>query len=211
MTTPRRSFLGRLAALLAVGAAPSTLAAATRPGVAGPTGGSERWPDERWLEQLANREHKMIMQWGAISDGLALRRAVNFYDVLNTDYQIPDGRIGLTIGCHSASLAVISADAMWAKHGFGTRFNLKDAQGNALTANSFKGQVDALVKRGVQFIACNRSLLRLSRDLAGQGGDATAVHAELSANMLPGVLVVPALIVALSRAQSRGVPYVEVI
>jgi len=211
MQTPRRSFLGRMAALLAIGSAPATLAAASGPVAAD----GAFWPDERWLEMIASREHRMIIESGVISDALAFRRGTNFLDVLNQDFNIPDGRAGLAIGTHTAALAMILNDAMWAKHAFGAKFSVKDAQGNALTANPYKSgppySVDALGKRGVQFLACNRSLIRLSRELAGTGGDATAIHKELVENVLPGVIVVPAMVVALSRAQSKGVPYMAIV
>ena len=60
MTTPRRSFLGRLTALLALGASPSALAASAPLAArdAGPGATGARWPDERWLEMLASRERR---------------------------------------------------------------------------------------------------------------------------------------------------------
>jgi intracellular sulfur oxidation DsrE/DsrF family protein len=213
MTTPRRSFLGRLTALLAVGAAPAALSAATPPADRTPSAGAF-WPDERWLEMVAQREHKLIVESGITSDGLVLRRGLNFMDVLNQDYAIPDGRIGLVIGVHTAAMAYVLNDAMWAKHAFGTRFDVKNAQGVAATANPYRTgpafSVEALGKRGVVFLACNRALLRLSRELAGTGGNAAAVHAELVANLLPEAAATPAMVVALSRAQSKGVPYMAV-
>ena len=138
MTTPRRSFVARLTALLAVGATPSVLAAATPRDVATSGADTAFWPDERWLEMLAQREHRMIIETGIISDGLALRRGLNFMDVLNQDYAIPDARIGLAIGVHTAGLAFILNDAMWAKHTLGARFDVKNAQGAAATANPFR-------------------------------------------------------------------------
>lgn len=207
MSTPRRSFLGRLAALVAVGAAPSTLLAAG-------SARSARWPDERWLDTIAQREHKMIIETGIISDGLALRRGMNFMDVFNQDYAVPDARLGLAIGFHSPALGFILNDAMWAKHALGTRFDVKNAQGAPAVANPFRAgapySVEALAARGVVFLACNRALTRLSRDLAGAGGNAPAVHAELVANVLPQCIVTPAMVAALSRAQGRGVPYMAV-
>lgn len=207
MSTPRRTFLGRLAALAALGSSPSALAAAT---ATSPTAA----PDERWLEALAQREQRIIIETGMISDALALRRALNFLDVSNADYGIPDARVGLAVGVHSPALAFILNDAMWAKYTLGARFSVNGAGGQPATANPFhKGQpftVQALHARGAHILACNRSLMRLGRDLAGPAGDARAVHAELVANVVPEAIVVPAMVVALSRAQSRGVPYMAV-
>lgn len=218
MTTPRRSFLGRLTALLAMSAAPSALAAATphdarrATGATGTHGAS--WPDERWLEMVVQREHRLIVESGITADGLVLRRGLNFIDVLNQDYAIPDGRIGLVIGVHTAALAYVLNDAMWLKHTFGARFDVRTAPGVAATANPYRAgaafSVESLGKRGVVFLACNRALLRLARELAGTGGNAAAVHAELVANLLPEAQATPAMVVALSRAQSKGVPYMAV-
>jgi intracellular sulfur oxidation DsrE/DsrF family protein len=216
MNTPRRSFVGRLTALLAVGAAPSALSAAapaTDQAIATGTDAAF-WPDERWLEMLAQREHRMIIETGIVSDGLALRRGLNFIDVLNQDYAVPDARVGLAIGVHTAALSFILNDAMWVKYTLGARFEVKNAQGVPATANPFRAgvpfSVESLSKRGVVFLACNRALLRFSRELAGAGGSAAAVHAELVANVLPEAQVTPAMVVALSRAQSKGVPYMAV-
>ncbi len=216
MTTPRRSFVGRLTALLAVGVAPSALSAATPAldGAASEESDSAFWPDERWLEMVAQREHRLIIETGIISDGLALRRGLNFIDVLNQDYAVPDARIGLAIGTHTAGLAFILNDVMWAKYPLGAKFDVKNAEGAPATANPFRtastSSVESLSKRGVVFLACNRALLRLARDLAGPGGSAPTVHTELVANVLPEAQVTPAMVVALSRAQSKGVPYMAV-
>jgi intracellular sulfur oxidation DsrE/DsrF family protein len=208
MSTPRRSFLGRLAALLAVGSAPATLAAASRPEA------SAFWPDETWLEQLANREHRVIIESGTIADGLAFRRALNFLDVMNSDYHIPDARAGIAIVVHGATTALVFNDAMWAKYALGAKHGLKDAQGAPLVANPYRTgaphAVDALTRRGAIFLACGRSLTRISRELAGGAGNADAIRAELVANLLPGARAVPAAIAAITRAQSRGVPYMAV-
>lgn len=208
MPDARRSFLARLTAFLALGASPASLAAATRDLAA------SAWPDESWLEGLANREHRMIIETGVIADALALRRGLNFLDVLNQDYGIPDGRAGLAIGVHSPALAFVLNDAMWAKYELGRRWGVPTAPGAAATANPWRAGVpfslEALGKRGTVFLACNRALRRAAGEFAGPGGNAQAVHQELVANVLPQVTVVPAMVVALSRAQSRGVPYMAV-
>lgn len=209
MATPRRSFLGRLAALLAVGGTPATLAAATADAAE-----AGRWPDETWLELIANREHRIIIETGVISDALALRRGLNFLDVLNQDYQVPDGRAGLAIGVHSPALAFVLNDAMWAKYELGRRWGVNGPQGAPATANPWKAgapfSLEALGRRGAVFLACNRALRRISGEFAGPGGNATAVHQELVANLLPEARAVPAMVVALSRAQARGIPYMAV-
>lgn len=209
MTTPRRSFLGRLAALLAVGTVPSTAFAT-------PSGATTRpatWPDERWLEAAANGEHRIFVETGTLTDAIGLRRTVNYLDAMKNDYQVPESRLGVVVGVHGAAVAIALNDAMWAKHRLGERGGLKGATGAAPTANPFRsgaGSVEALAARGVHLLACNNSLRRLSRELAGSGGDANAVHAELTANVQAPFLVVPAMIVAVGRAQERNIPVIMV-
>jgi intracellular sulfur oxidation DsrE/DsrF family protein len=210
-STPRRSFLSRLAALVAAGSiAPGALHAATR-GAATPA--RHGAPDERWLNAIAQKEARLIIETGIISDALAFRRALNFLDVYNTDFSTPDDRIGLAVGTHSPALSLVLNDAMWAKHEFGRRYGVNTAAGQPATASPWatgNASVEGLRKRGVEVLACNRALIRLSRELAGAGGNAPAIHAELVANVHPGVIVVPAMIVAVSRAGQRGIPYISV-
>jgi intracellular sulfur oxidation DsrE/DsrF family protein len=208
MSTPRRSFLGRLAGLVAAGAVLPRAASADA-GLA-PGAGA---PDERWLNAIAQKEGRIIIETGIIADALAFRRALNFMDVYNADFSTPDDRLGVAVGVHSPGLGLVLNDAMWEKHGLGRRFSINTPQGQPATTNLWKAgaaSVEGLRRRGVEVLACNRSMMRLARDLAGAGGDATAVHAELVANVLPGVIVVPAMIVAVSRATTRGVPYISV-
>lgn len=206
MSTPRRSFLGRLTALLAVGAAPSTLAAATAAGTPGAL-----WPNETWLERIANGEHRLLIESPNAANGLSLQRALNFLDVMNAAYHIPDARTGVGVVLHGTATPLLLDDATWAKYAMGTRTGVKDAQGRDATANPFRAGVphgiEALSRRGVQFLACDRSLQRMGRELAGAAGNATAIHEELRAHLLPGCVHVPAAIAAVSRAQARGVPY----
>jgi len=218
MAAPRRTFVARLAALAAASLLPSASAAQTaaHPATAeGADRDAAGWgaPDERWLNAIAQKEARLIVETGIIADALAFRRALNFLDVYNTDFSTPDERIGLAVGTHSPALGLVLNDAMWAKYEFGRRFSVNTPAGQPAAANPWSSgaaSVEGLRRRGVEVLACNRSLIRLSRDLAGTGGNATAVHAELVANVQPGVIVVPAMIVAVSRAGQRGVPYISV-
>lgn len=210
MSTPRRSFLGRLGALFALGAVPSSLAASAATRV----GGEAFGPDERWLEAVAQREHRIFVETGTLPDVPAFRRTLNFLDVYNSDFKIADARLGVVVGLHGGAISLALSDALWAKYGFGERLGVKNAAGSPAVAHPYRAgsaaTIEGLAARGVHLIACNRSLLRFSRELAGASGDAAAVHRELVAGALPEVQVVPALIVAVSRAQSRGIPYIVV-
>lgn len=213
----RRTFLGRMGALLAIGTSPA-LAAATAakaprtPAATGARAGLMA-PDERWLLEAAQREHRIFVETGTVGDVTALRRTMNFLDAYKADYGIPETALGVVVGVHGEAIALALGDALWRQHGLGARLNLKDAAGAAPTANPFRRgspfAIESLAKRGVHFLACNNSLRRLSGQLAGAGGNAQAMHTSLVAGV-EGMQVVPAMAVAVSRAQERGIPYLVV-
>lgn len=201
--SPRRSFLGRLGALLALGASPAALAAAPRPRLA---------PDERWLLEASQREHRLFIETGTIGDLIAFRRAMNFLDAYKADYGIEDRELGLVIGVHGGAIALALGDALWARHTLGKRTNTNAANGQPATANPYRRgaphSIESLAARGVTFLACNNSLRRLAGQVTPQGGDTAATHRGLVAGV-EGMQVVPAMAIAVSRAQEHGIPYLS--
>lgn len=127
-------------------------------------------------------------------------------------------------------------DSIWAKYGVGELLNLKDANGRAYTRNVFNSPTNAdghllaqgmgvpplapfggaivgasianLQKLGAKFLMCNNALGAWTLELAARGkGDAAAIGTELRAHLLPGVTVVPAMVVAITQAQAAGITY----
>lgn len=59
-----------------------------------------------------------------------------------------------------------------------------------------------------KFLMCNNALGAWTLELAARGkGDAAAIGTELRAHLLPGVTVVPAMVVAIGQAQAAGIAY----
>lgn len=207
----RRTFLGRLGALLAVGplSAPALLAAEPAPG-RGSSSRATLAPDERWLLEAAQREHSLFIETGTIGEVIALRRAMNFLDAYKNDYGIAEQDVGLIIGFHGDAIALALGDAMWAQHGLGARYGVRRPDGTPATANPFRRgapfALESLAARGATLLACNNSLRRVAGQLTPAGGNAGATHAALVAGV-EGMQVVPAMAVAVSRAQERGIPY----
>jgi intracellular sulfur oxidation DsrE/DsrF family protein len=212
--SPRRTFLGRLGALLAAGASPAVLGASLAPAPArgGVAGESRLAPDERWLLAAAQKEHRLFIETGTIGEVVALRRAMNFLDAYKRDYGIDEGALGLIIGFHGNAIALALGDALWARHRLGERNGVKGADGQPATANPFRRgapfALESLKARGVTLLACNNSLRRVAGMLVPAGGDAAAMHASLVAGV-EGMQVVPAMAIAVSRAQERGIPYLS--
>jgi intracellular sulfur oxidation DsrE/DsrF family protein len=65
-----------------------------------------------------------------------------------------------------------------------------------------------LQRRGVLFIMCNNALTFWVGRLASAGGGAPKdIRADLLTHLLPGVVIVPAMVVAINKAQARGLTY----
>jgi intracellular sulfur oxidation DsrE/DsrF family protein len=65
--------------------------------------------------------------------------------------------------------------------------------------------LDSLISRGVHFAVCQMATRRIAGVIAmARGVSIDAVYAELAANLVKNSHMVPAGIVAVSRAQERG-------
>jgi intracellular sulfur oxidation DsrE/DsrF family protein len=127
-------------------------------------------------------------------------------------------------------------DAMWAKYGLGEYLGLKDKAGKAYTRNvfnkltpddlhiliqafqtpnlpAFAGMMPAmsienLQKMGTKFILCANALGGWVLELEARGkGKAPDIEKDLRANLLPGVTIVPAMVIAIEKAQAAGIRY----
>lgn len=201
--TARRGFLGKLiGAIAGLTVVPPTLRAS-----------QSASPDETWLQGL-NGKHKQILDVSTTRGGVPLARTVNLLDAYAETYGTKDSDVNVIFGVHSGALVIALNDAMWAKYELGKRASEMDPRSQTpYTRNPFASgspmSVARLQERGVRFIACGRAIRRLGGELAtASGAPAEQVRAELTASVLPGVIVVPALIVAVNRAQEEGLTYV---
>ena len=127
-------------------------------------------------------------------------------------------------------------DAMWEKYGLGEYTGLKDASGTPYQRNvlyrptkddaHILGQamqvpplpglaeavpamgIESLQKMGAKFIMCGNALGAWCMELEARGkGKMADIDKELRANLLPGVTIVPAMVVAIEKAQTAGIKY----
>jgi intracellular sulfur oxidation DsrE/DsrF family protein len=113
------------------------------------------------------------------------------------------------------------SDSAWAKYELGAMYNVTDpTTGKPAVRNMFvemqakignvppEASISRLQARSVRFLACNNTLASLSEQLAArQQTDVGVVRQELTSAVLPGVTVVPAMLVAGNRAQEAGLTY----
>jgi intracellular sulfur oxidation DsrE/DsrF family protein len=135
-----------------------------------------------------------------------------------------------------ASIPLAFNDSIWAKYGLGTYLGLKDAAGKPYTRNVFNTPtpqdlhllmqaiaspnipalanampgigITNLQKMGTKFILCANALGIWCLELEARGkGKAADLEKELRANLLPGVTIVPAMVIAIDKAQEAGIKY----
>jgi intracellular sulfur oxidation DsrE/DsrF family protein len=139
------------------------------------------------------------------------------------------------IGSQS-SIPLAFNDAMWAKYALGDYSGMKDSSGKGYTRNvlyrptqndahllmqAFQTPnipelldavpglgIENLQKMGTKFLLCGNALGAWCFELQARGkGKSDAIQKELTANVLPGVTIVPAMVIAIEKAQAAGIRY----
>ena len=220
--TPRRSFLVRAAALGAAlsGALPLRLGAL---GVPVPEASPDPDVADRWLQGL-NGKHRQLFDMPLHENGLGLVHVRNYLETWKTAYHVPDAQVNAIGTFYGKTIPLGLADPMWDKYPLGEAIEAKDASGAPLKRNMFydpkpgdpfafdmyDSSIKALQARGARFILCNNALTLWSMMIAKKAGaDQKAVYEELASNMLPGVILVPGMVVAINKAQERGFSYMK--
>lgn len=209
--TDRRSFITAIAAL----SAGATLATAAEPSPTSPA-------LDAWLDPLKGK-HKQLFDAPDPDGGTLLRHARGYLDVWRDAYGVPERDINVVVTLYGRTMALGLQDGMWAKYKLGEALNIIDPATNApLVRNWFahpqpgdpvadgsaESSIDALLKRGVVFLLCNNAVQRWSGRLEKQGlGTAVEIHADLTSHVVPGVVIVPNVLIAMTKAHERGFGY----
>jgi hypothetical protein len=147
------------------------------------------------------------------------------------------GAVGTFYGMGTqSSIALAFDDAMWAKYALGEYLSLKDAAGKPYTRNVFNRPskddlhllmqgiqtpmipamadampalgIESLQKMGTKFLLCANALGGWCLELEARGkGKSQEIEKDLRANTLPGVTIVPAMVIAIEKAQASGIRY----
>ncbi len=197
----RRSFLSRVVtagAALGLGAPRAVQALSPSVGAGG--------ADDPWMSRLKGA-HRVVFHSHLASDGIALRWAQTFLDTQKSAYGLTDADSSVVVGLNGRAIGLVFNDAIWGKYPIGETLQMPGAR------NANAALVAQLAARGVIILACSNSIRAAGQRFLpeAQRGDAalrTAFSEEVRANLLPGVEVVPAMIVTLQQAQDRGCRYI---
>jgi intracellular sulfur oxidation DsrE/DsrF family protein len=213
-TTPRRGFLGTLAATAAAGLAsltPLRLEAQPRRGA---TSGVDA-AFETWLNRITGK-HKMVFDAPEVNGGMPVIWPRVWLNGNNDNYATKDGDNSAVVVMRHSAIPMAMRDEVWVKYKLGEAFSIKDGEAPA-TKNIFAKVMplplpgtgtEALLASGVMIGVCNVALTVYSAMVAQKMSmDAAAVKADWVAALLPGVQVVPSGVLAVARTQEKGCAY----
>ena len=215
--TPRRSFLGSLAA----GSAAVALTGLGLHGAAHDASAEEAPAvgfSEAWLGKLTGK-HKQFFD-ATTTNQFALVFAMNFLNSYNDVYKVPDAKLSAVVGLRHFAIPIGLSDDIWSRYKVAEFVQAMDPASKSPYMRNFlnhpqggdmmfpNAAVDKLVARGVQFTCCNVAITAVSGLLAKNAGVTPDVaKAEWIAGLLPGVILVPSGVLAVNRAQEKGCTY----
>jgi intracellular sulfur oxidation DsrE/DsrF family protein len=221
----RREFLGRLAAgavaLGLSGAVPRALAAEHLTA-------ADLKPDDKWLSSLKGK-HRQFFDMPKHDNGMGLIHVRNYLNTMRDTYGVKHPDVTAVAGLYGMSTPLAFNDAMWQKYGLANPIKVMDASKAPATVNVFAkapagaaslsvsgapiaipadSSISSLQERGAVFILCNNAF-NVWMGLLGGGDAAKAaeLRKDFESNMLPGIFLVPAMVVAVNQAQTHGCSY----
>ncbi len=223
----RREFLGRVAAgavaLGLTGSIPSAFAAESNarhdlnPG--------DLKPSDKWLTAVMGK-HRQFFDMPNHENGMGLLHVRNYLNAMRDTYHVTHPDVTAVVGLYGMTTMLAFNDAMWKKYGVANPIKVMDASKAVATGNVFyaapggaaalslsgapipipaDSSISALQQRGAVFILCNNAF-NVWMGLLG-GDKASDLRKEFEANILPGVYLVPAMVVAVNQAQMHGCTY----
>jgi hypothetical protein len=212
--TPRRSFVKSVAA----GAAALI---ATGPSVAK----AERAlttssPNEDWVKRI-HGTHKQVVDVTMPNSGFGPLFALNFIDSYK-GMGVPESQLTSVVSFRHFAFPLLLNDSIWAKYKFAGMLGAMDPKTNApATRNIYRDSIllhpgltyeqilaGTATKATIIFTACDVALHALSGMTAANAGvSAAEAAAEWKAALMPGVVLVPSGVYAISRAQEAGCTY----
>jgi intracellular sulfur oxidation DsrE/DsrF family protein len=216
--TPRRSFLTRLAVLTAP-LAGARLSAGARQDV---TPEQASAPNDEWLRRLTGK-HRTMFDVEKHRNGHALGQAASMLEVWRRDYRLEPPRVNLVLGMRGTGIPMLLSDATWARYRLGELYEVaKPGTKEAYTVNPFSAAnvqagapltaeqtVEALQRRGVLFLACRNTIAAASKRFSAAGfGTPEEVQRTIESGLLPGVVLVPAMLIAFTSMEEKGIAYV---
>jgi intracellular sulfur oxidation DsrE/DsrF family protein len=170
---------------------------------------------------------KQLFDIHAIADGGFLNAIKNSLNGLHFGFGIPADQIKIVVATHGPANVLNFDNSMWAKYRLGEFLKINDPKtGKPTTRNPYFAKspatstdpedrasifqdtsVEALQGRGVKFLSCHNSTQAVARELVEQNSlkqSADEITQDLQTHTVPSVLIVPAMVAAITLLQSEG-------
>jgi len=230
-STPRREFLGQIAASAVVlaSAACSTPISAGQANTAPAPAPSPAPPvpvhwDDSWFTRLTAK-HKAVFDSPAIEDGLAVAQAAGYIRGMRDAVAAAADDVQTVVVMRHAAIPMVFNDAIWAKYSLGKELKVKDYPSEKwatrnpwlTAATPSKAPPDRpqstlawLSSHGHMLLGCDLATRGYAGEIAERTKvDSHVVYEELKANLVPGVILQPTGVYAVHRAQEAGCSYIR--
>lgn len=205
----RRRFLAQLSGGLAA------IAGITTPVAAQQVTAALTDPDHDAWMQRARGKHRVLFHATSPGDGVPMLMAMNFLDIYGSAYRASREHVSVVIGVHGAALPIALNDGVWDRYELGKRINVSDADTKEPARRNIFAiggpySIDTAIARGVVLLVCNVALTLTAGSIARARSLVEAdVYNDLRSSLIPGAILVPGLVVAISRAQEKGFTYIR--
>ena len=221
MFTVRRTTRNAMIALSLTLVALSSVAATRARAHTAPTDTSSSvQPSNHWLQGL-KASHRQFFDSPAPNGGMPLVHVMNYYDTYNKSFGVKDADINAVLTFYGATTLYGLSDAAWAKYRLGEFLETNDpVTGKPAIVNPWRtapvilgmtlpaASIESLRARGTTMILCNNALGIFANLIAAKRGlEGTAVYEDLKTMILPGVELIPGMVVAIEQAQRAGLTY----
>jgi hypothetical protein len=215
-SSPRRSFLGRLAGGAAALLAGSAGVAAAMP-ASSPISPSLA-DDDEWLKHL-HGQYRQFFDATSFNEGFGEYFAFNWTKTMKDTYKLANADVCAVIGLRHFSIGPAFNDMLWKKYKLGEFFKINDPKSKMASTRNFMNSeatgdlmfagasIGEQVKNGAVVTVCNLATTVLSGMAAKAAGltmTPDAAYKEWTTNMLPGCYLVPSGVLAVHRAQKAG-------
>ena len=222
----RREFLGHIAggaAALAGLSIASPLALAEAAFALPPQPALSGEFNDDWTKKLDGKKLRTVFDAPEINSALALHQANAVLDNYRDVVGISEKDLGLVVVIRHRAIPMAFNDVIWEKYNAGVDLKMKDpTTGEPAKRNPFlhvskddkyglvgpETSLQGLYDRGVIFLGCNNAAMGWAYMLAKKAGAKVEdVRAEMKANLIPGLTLLPTGIFAVVRAQNVGCSY----
>lgn len=175
-----------------------------------------RHPQDAWLDAIPGKHRVLFDVTSASGVSDVFRFVSNTYSGNKSAYDLEQSDLAVVVILRHSATAFGYGDAVWAKYGraladatrYGDPKSIEPPKANPYNVPP-RSAFDELAKRGVRVGVCDTASHGLASRLAG-AGDAEATYKEMVANMIPSSRLVPAGVIAVTRAQEYGFGVVHV-